>query len=467
MRALIMSEENRTLYPLSGAQTLTWYQLQYSPNKRLMQIPIYVTVNRELDIELLKKAIEIEHERNDCLRERFVMQDDKCMQYFIPETKASILETVDFTGKTKKAQDRYFEDDVNKVQDFMNGDVCHFMVFKTYDGGTGIYMMASHMIMDASAVVITVKDIFEVYLALEEGRELPKPLAAFEDCLKKDLKYSENEEAQKKDTEFFQKYYTDFGEPIYAGVAGIKKLKKQRKMFRNKNMRAILPTYALSKKMSSESMVLSNEKLNKITAMCEERRLDFSSLLQLAIRSYASKVNDYEKDVTYIWICNNRATLADKRSGGCRMLSQTVCTRITEDMTAAEAVNSLAESNMAIMRHINFSGLKAIFMMRSLFKTVDNGNYSAYWYTYLPVKFDLPEGWEIDYKWYNPGHALPLYIFITPDIKGNGLRFNYEYRPVHIKKRSILALHKSVEKILDAVVENPDITIGEILHNVI
>ncbi|MCF0121224.1 MAG: hypothetical protein HUJ65_06255, partial [Oscillospiraceae bacterium] len=116
-----MAENERVTYPLSNCQQQVYYQIVYSPNKRLLQIPLYITVNQVLDFDLLRKAIEIEYERNDSLRLRFFRDTDEkqtVRQYFLPEVEPNI-KVMDFSGKTKKQQDDGIGADANEVQDWL------------------------------------------------------------------------------------------------------------------------------------------------------------------------------------------------------------------------------------------------------------------------------------------------------------------------------------------------------------
>ncbi len=54
-------------YPLTRSQITIAMQEKYSLHKGLLQIPMILRFKRTLDVELMKKAINIEIERNDTL----------------------------------------------------------------------------------------------------------------------------------------------------------------------------------------------------------------------------------------------------------------------------------------------------------------------------------------------------------------------------------------------------------------
>jgi len=459
-----MTQISPKLYPLSESQNLSWFQSKYNRNALVMQIPLVLTVSEPLDFTLLQRAIEVEHVRNDSLRMRFVQEGETLRQYFARKVTPQIAAPVDFTGKSQKAQDRYFARQAAQALDYLNGDIARFVPFTPVSGGTGLFLLVSHLCMDASAILLMVRDLFSVYDALKTGSSLPEPLAAFQECLVRDLSYLENERAQKRDSEFFARSYGEFGEPIYAGMSGSWALKLQRFYTRRKNQRAILATYALTKRVRSETFLYPKEKFERAMQVCANERLDFNALLQLALRSHASKINGGQTDVSYNIVSSRRATKADMRSGGCRMQAAQINTRILPEMTAREAAASLTQSNLALLRHINYSSMRAIYTIYQLYHTPKLGVYSSFVYTFLPASIDLPDGWRASCKWINTTTANPLYIFILPDLNGEGLRFGYDYRPSHISKRQIRHLHENTARALDAIIENPDIAIGTLLN---
>lgn len=94
--------DNRKYYDYNGSQKSTLIQMKYSFHKEIAQIAFYILVNQKLDFELLKKAANIEIERNDSMRLRHTTVDEKPVQYFIPEYKLTDVIQADFTGKTKQ-----------------------------------------------------------------------------------------------------------------------------------------------------------------------------------------------------------------------------------------------------------------------------------------------------------------------------------------------------------------------------
>ena len=78
------------LYDLCNSQNGMYLMYKFGLHKQQVQIPTSVTVDRELDFDLLQKAFDIEIGRNESLRIRFVKVKGKVKQYFIEPYKLTI-----------------------------------------------------------------------------------------------------------------------------------------------------------------------------------------------------------------------------------------------------------------------------------------------------------------------------------------------------------------------------------------
>ena len=59
------------LYDIIPSQETMYLMVKYSFSKQLTQIPTSITIEGDMDFDVLTKALNIEFERNDSLRLRF------------------------------------------------------------------------------------------------------------------------------------------------------------------------------------------------------------------------------------------------------------------------------------------------------------------------------------------------------------------------------------------------------------
>ena len=71
------------LYSLIPSQQTMYLMFKYTFSKQIAQIPTSFSVDKDIDFELLTKALNIEFERNDSLRLRFTKVDKEIKKEMI------------------------------------------------------------------------------------------------------------------------------------------------------------------------------------------------------------------------------------------------------------------------------------------------------------------------------------------------------------------------------------------------
>ena len=116
-------------YELTPAQDMINFMLKYSFfHKQVIQIPACVTVEKNFDFDLMKKAINVEIQRNDCMRIRFKKKHGKQIQYFLDEYKLENIPVYEFSSKQE--QDDLLGKDAQTPVHHMKGELFRFILFK-------------------------------------------------------------------------------------------------------------------------------------------------------------------------------------------------------------------------------------------------------------------------------------------------------------------------------------------------
>ena len=88
-------------------------------------------------------------------------------------------------------------------------------------------------------------------------------------------------------------------------------------------------------------------------------------------------------------------------------------------------------------------------------------------FSWIPVPVVPDSKYNIDFKTYNLGrYFTPLYVISTPNPKTRGIDMHYMYRVKLSTPGDIEALHANAVKVVLEGIENPDITIGELLDSI-
>ena len=91
-----------TVYKLIHSQEMVQYMWKYSIHKQSTQIPCAVAFDEELDLKLLARAVNIEIERNDCMRLRIFRDGLKIKQYFLSEYKLEKILYKEFSSSQRQ-----------------------------------------------------------------------------------------------------------------------------------------------------------------------------------------------------------------------------------------------------------------------------------------------------------------------------------------------------------------------------
>lgn len=453
----------RKYYDLTAAQNILFFSQKYTIHKQVNNVCTSVLVDKELDLDRLKKAIEIAYDRNDALRIRIVKVDKSMKQYF--EDKAdSHIEFLDFTGKTQDQMEKKLYKIASKPVTVWGKPLSKTYMIRSYDGRSGLYFVVSHMIMDSWAITTFFKDVFGIYLSLEEGKDLPKPLKSFEKLLIEDLNYK-NTKKYKVDREFWEKEFQKDQEPIYTSVNGYNVLEDFRKKKKDSNLRYLGTINLLRTKAKHAVLTFHKELVEKMEAYCLANRVSMQSLVLLAFRSYFSKVNRREKDIFFHTVIARRGTLAEKNTGGSRVYFMPFRTIFNEDETFKKACEIINEKQTTIYRHSSIDPLEVMSIWKGIYDLPQIGAYSGASVTFQPVKLVLPgQDIKIESKWYGNGAASQDLYLTVMDGDGTGsLKFYYEYLVHKVPLENIEKLHEYMIKAIEAGIANNEITIGELL----
>ncbi|MBR0120489.1 MAG: hypothetical protein IJM10_01750 [Clostridia bacterium] len=452
------------IFEFSPAQEMINFMLKYSFfHKQVIQIPASIVVKRKIDFDILQKALEIEVERNDCMRLRFIKKGLK--QYFVDSVKIGKIPVMTF--KTQKEQDDFLTADAQKPVRCFKDETYRVYFFNTPDGRNGIYINVIHLAMDAPAVFTFFADLLAVYEALESGGEMPRPLGSYKETLKKELEYKHNEAKLKADKDFFVNYFLKDGEPIWNGVMGSGPLDRARIKKKNPELRACGSFDPIHDKAELVRKPLSVDDSRVILDFMRQNRLSGECVIQLGMRLHVSKINHRHEDTHFLVLSNRRKTVNDKRCGGTMASALPWRIILPEELTFGEAVEKLRDLQAEIMRHNNYPFITWLENERELFNYSMVDGTSTMMFSWFPLEDDTMNGWEYEFHSYSLGrYVMPLYTYTMKDSTTGGLRFAYLHRTDQISSADIDSLHDNTVKALVMGCANPGMTLKEILDNI-
>lgn len=456
-------------YPLSEVQVVDLYQsMTVLLHPQAGNIPISVLLEKNVDLELLRRALDIEVGRNDCLRNRIKITFSGIRQSFLPEKDLGKIPFDDLSGKSEEDFSAYVKKHNAKPLAVFRGKSFRLRFFRAPDGRFGIHGVFSHIAMDATAVLLFYRDLIAVYLSLRDGKELPPPLNRFEETLQKDIEIFTNKEKKERTTKFYEEYLSKGGPAFYAGADRMRELNSVRKRKKDPNFRAVSMIHPLSDKSETLKLHVGKEIAEKMESFCAENRVSLQSLFQLGMRTHLSAVNERAEDVSLLVIVGRRATLADLNSGGSRALAHVMRTILSDDTAFSKALSEVDRCNLRLFHHSDFSTLDEVYMQARMEKIPLTYTTHPMLFTFFPKELlKVSDGMECEFFGMGTGHFVyGLYVMLIPNVKNGGYDIYYEYQTKRITREDILLLHENMLKAIELGINEPDITLGKLMDGI-
>jgi len=456
-------------YPLTVAQKFHFYYLEHCPKKEVVNIGTSLTIEYELDVELLKDCIKQALARSESMRIRFAYdkKEEQWYQYIVKEDDREI-EYVDFSGKSMEEAEAIMKEWTKVPFKREDSPMNRIVIVKTPDNAQGIYLLGDHLIMDAQSLICFLRDVIEIYCSYTlEEIDYPGEMRSYLEQLEKDLAYEAGSKAQQRDRDFFYKQIEQ-SEPIYNGIDGPRALEEQRK----KDPKA-RSAHFISRNVDAQLDVfhLEEEPTYRLMEFCEKEHVSLQCLLLMGIRTYLQKFNGND-DVSINVAYARRATLAEKKSGGTRIHSFPFRTIMSEDKTFMEGIRMIRDAQNETFRHTNFNPVEYFAYRRKLYPIEPGTGYEPMTLTYQPATLrekGLVKLGDIKYhsKWYpNGATTQAMYLTVMHRSEDNGLDFNFEHQVEAIDRDKLEYFYYYLCRIMFKGVENPDLTIKEIMESV-
>ena len=463
-------ENGKKLYPLTAAQKLHFFYQKYCPKKQVLNIGTSLTIQQSLDFGALKDAIYQAYGRCESMRLRFTKASDGNVYQYIARQEERDIEFFDFTGWQEcHAEDKMREWTAIPFERF-DAPLNRVVMIITPDGFQGIYLLVDHMTMDAQSLILFLKDVIEIYCNKKyEGIEYPKEMSSYIEQLEKDLLYEAGSRSQKRDIAFFEKMIAS-SEPIFNSIFGPQKLEEERERENNPNLRAAA-NVSDNVDANIVTFQLEEHPSNRLMEFCSKHHVSMVCLLMMGLRTYLQKVNGND-DVSVNTTVARRATLSEKRCGGTRIHCFPFRTIVDKGETFMEGLMKIRDGQNQIFRHANYDPTAYYAFRNKHYKLKSGQTYEPLSLTYQPLTLKdkgLDRLQDIRYKsaWYSNGAAAhALYLTVMHRAEDNGLNFNFEHQTGVVTYHNLEYLYYYLCRILFKGIENPDMTVGEIIEAV-
>ena len=455
-------------YPLTPAQKMHYNWIRKYGTQQVSGLSIVASLQANLDFDLLKKCIQLEIKRYGCMRVRFTKPDKNgdILQY-LSEDENYDIPLKDLSEMTMDKADETMQSWAYNT--FDGDDIPMFEIFlmKLPDGYNGFFLHMDHRLIDSCGVTVLTNDIMSLYTHFRFDAPMPADLADYETVLQNDLKKASNEKRFLKDKKFWDDLIDKWGEPIYSDIAGPATLTASRQAHNNpalncadielKNLFVEVKDYKLE-----------SDGAKQLFDFCQNHQLSMTNLLLLGIRTYLSKVNNGQKDISIQNFISRRSTHDEWTSGGSRTIMFPCRTVIEDDTDFLEAAYQLQNMQNQIYMHSNYDPDLIYEEIEKRYGTPKNTTYESCYLTYqpLPVKMENPYLKDIPMycKWFANGAATKKMYLTVSHTEDGGMNFSYHYQVADLTEKQVELFNYYLMRIIFRGVEQPNLTIGEIIN---
>lgn len=460
----------REYYPLTAAQRMHHSWIQDYKTQQVSGVSVVASLRAALDFGLLKKCIQLEFERYGCMRVRFTKPDKKgeVKQYVVKKDTRDIP-LKDLSGLSLAEADQQMQQWAYETFDGDDIPLCDVAMVKLPEGYNGFFIHMDHRLIDSCGLVVMIDDLMQLYTHYRFQSDYPKDLADYEAVLQKDLKRASNEKRFAKDKKFWDDQLDALGEPIYSDIQGSSVLEEARKKHGDERLRAADierdNLYVQVKDYYLEPVPTKN-----LMDFCMNHQLSMTNLLLLGIRTYLSKENNGQEDISIQNFISRRSTHDEWTSGGSRTIMfpcRTVIPADTEFMAAAYEIQNVQNR---IYMHSNYDPALIQEEIRKRYHTPEHTTYESCYLTYqpMPVKVDNPHLADVPQhsKWFANGAATKKVYLTVSHTDNGGMNFSFHYQTAHLEEHDMELFYYYLMRILFKGIAEPDMSIGEIMEQI-
>lgn len=449
--------EERRCYPLSKAQEGLVLLAKVFPSPNILYLLCRIDFESEVSEERLLEAIRLTGMRLPYCRIRLHDMEDGSTKQYVSEEAPDEVQIYDLRDRSEKElddlilqwQEEPFPNEQRDVQ------LYRFRLIRLPGGRIALHFVVHHFIMDAYAMMHTIRYLDQVYSALCAGSELPPEGPLPWKLLDEENSYLGSAKEEKDGAWWRAQFET---EPRFCSINGLggPEFVEGKRCGRKQDLDQ-LRNGLVTRRIPAEMA----ERVNRAA---RERNLSPQVYYMLALRSYLAYTNKND-DVTVVLPVAMRSTRYQKNAGFSIAKSVLIRTQFPLTIPFAEALLRVAEVEDEAFRHAKYSSTNVTQYLQSRYDVAGDGTYDSVWLTYQPY-FDmgssklrftarlLPSGFI----------PTPLYIMIQPQDDSGDLYALYDYGLGYTKEESCVRFHAFLLRFLELGAAEPEQPLEDLIR---
>lgn len=426
------------LFDLTIPQRSIWNTEKFYKDTSIANVSGTGNINETIDFNILEKAINIVAERNDALRIRIKIQDNKPMQYF-EEYQFFNVDCVLLNNKEEA--DKKIQELVTTHINILNEKLVKFIMFKFPNGKGGFNIVGNHITSDAWSSARVCSEVIKVYSKLIKNESIEDTLeSSYIDYINSETEYL-NSDKYIKDKEFWEERFN--------------KQYETAKVIPNNDEKTI------DSKAKRKEIKISKLITKQINEYCKKNRISPFVFLLGIYGIYLSKINNLDEIIIGTPMLNRKG-IKEKQMIGMFVNTLPFKISIDSNLNIKDLFTQIAQDSMSMLRHQKYSFFELINYIRKNLKI--NNNLYDFVISYQNAKTTANES-DIKYsaKWnFNENISETINVHISDIDSEEQYNIYYDYQVNCLKEEDILNLHQRILCMIEQVINSEELLIKDI-----
>lgn len=422
----------KDVYELTNPQMSIYLTEQFIDNP-MNNIVGTMYFKKDIDIKLLKQAVNLTIKNNQAMRTTIVKNGDNPMQYFKDFSPFDIKE-YDFSDQSLESFKDFQKKFSQETFDLFENPLFQFVICILSNDEIALIGKFHHLITDAWSLGLIIDNIAIYYTRLLNHLEIPENLSLYSDFIKREKTYLESEN-YKKNKAFWEKALEN-AEPI-----------------------SLKNSSSDSYKANRLTYDFSLEETNLINNFCKQNGISAYILFLTVITIYLYRVSSYDNFTIQTPVLNRIGK--EKNTIGMFINMISIEMKDSSNLSIKDLLKKISTESVSYFKNSKYPYMH---LLKDLRKNNNSQNYNiVYSYQNMRAKTDFPGLVFYHAEWNFVGYMQDEFVVNITDINNSGTyHISYDYLIDLFTEKEVDFIHQRIKTILFDVINNTGKTVSEI-----
>lgn len=431
----MMKNRDMVYHKLTHPQKRIWYIDKINPNSPVHNIGGCLSIYETIDVEVMKKTINLIIKNNEGLRLRVLEKDNKTFQY-VKEFQNEDIDFLDFSNyeNPQKEHETWANELFKKCFNLEESKLYYFAIYKISDNEYGILLNIHHIVSDGWSITLIQKQVCDIYRKLMNKEEVYIVNYSYLDVIKDEEKYL-NSERFIKNKNFWKEKFSGAPEEF---------------LYKTSN----------SLESNRQCFNIDDELSNKIKKFADDKKCSLNTFFIAILLIYINKAT-YKNDLVIGTPVFNRTNKEQKNMIG--MFTSTVPVRFKLD--TGLKIESLIK---LVNRELKLCLLNQKYPYDLLIKDLEliKGGYDSLFkmcVNYYNSKYDNSiDDIDVELKEYYCGNQTYSLQLVVKEWEGSNITLNFDYKTSEYSYVEIVTMYEIMINIINQIVTDENIGVNDL-----